>query len=68
MGLIMRPSREFKVEAYSDAYVPGLYGYEKPSDPTYTKSRTGFLLNVLDCPMLKISKLQQETCLSTMGE
>ena len=65
-GLIMRPSSEFKVEAFPDADFAGLYGYEKSDDPTCTKSRTGFLLNVSDCPVLWISKLQRETALSTM--
>ena len=57
-GLIMRPSSEFKVEAFPDADFAGLYGYEKSDDPTCTKSRTGFLLNVSDFPVLWISKLQ----------
>ena len=62
----MRPSTEFKVEAFPDADFAGLYGYEKSNDPTCAKSRTGFLLNVSDCPVLWISKLQRETALSTM--
>ena len=62
----MRPSSEFKVEAFPDADFAGLYGYEKSNGPTCAKSRTRFLLNVSDCPVLWISKLQRETALSTM--
>ena len=65
-GLITRPSSEFKVGAFPDADFTGLYGYEKVDDPTCTKSRIGFLLNVSDCPILWMSKLQRETALSTM--
>ena len=48
-----------------DADFAGLYGYEKPSDPTCSKSRTGFLISLSDCPVLWISKLQRESALST---
>ena len=47
----MRPSSEFNVEAFPDADVAVLYGYEIMDDPICTKSRTGFLLNVSDCPV-----------------
>ena len=65
-GLVMKPTGELKVDAYPDADFAGLYGYEKSSDPTCTKSRTGFCITVSDCPLVWISKLQRETALSTM--
>ena len=65
-GLVMTPSGTLKVDAFPDADFAGLYGYEKPTDPTCSKSRTGFLISLSDCPVLWISKLQRETALSTM--
>ena len=65
-GLVLRPTGQLKVDAYPDADFAGLYGHEKPSDPACTKSRSGFLINVSDCPVVWISKLQRETALSTM--
>ena len=40
------------VEAFPEANFAGLYSFEKSDDPAYTKSRTGFLINVSDCPVL----------------
>ena len=51
-GLVMKPTGELKVDAYPDADFAGLYGYEKSSDPTCTKSRTGFCITVSDCPLV----------------
>ena len=65
-GLIMTPSGTLKVDAYPDSDFAGLYGHEKPSDPTCSKSRTGFLISLSECPVLWISKLQRTTALSTM--
>jgi len=65
-GLILNPSEELSVDAYPDADFAGLYGHEKSTDPSCAKSRTGFLINVANCPVLWMSKLQTETALSTM--
>ena len=65
-GLVLRPSGGLKVDAYPDADFAGLYGHEKSNDPTCTKRRTGFLLDLSDCSILWVSKLQRETALSTM--
>ena len=65
-GLILRPSSNLKIDAFPDADFAGLYGHEKISNPEVVKSRTGFLINVCDCPVVWISKLQTETALSTM--
>jgi hypothetical protein len=66
MGLMLKPSGSLKVDAYLDADFAGLYGHEKTTDPACAKSRTGFLISVLDCPMVWMSKLQSKTALSTM--
>ena len=65
-GLILRPSSDLKIDAFPDADFAGLYGYEKISNPEVVKSRTGFLMNVCECPVVWVSKLQTETALSTM--
>lgn len=65
-GLILNPSSVMKVDCYPDADFAGLYGYEKDNDPVCVKSRTGYVINVADCPVLWQSKLQTETALSTM--
>jgi hypothetical protein len=66
-GMILNPSKElYKLDAYPDADFCGLFGHEKPTDPTCVKSRTGYVINFADCPVLWQSKLQTETALSTM--
>ena len=62
----MRPTSEFKAKVFSDAGFASLYGYENSDDSTCTKSRTGFLLNTSDCPVVWISRLQQDTALSIL--
>ena len=52
--------------AFPDADFAGLCGFEKSNGPTCTKSRTGFLTTVSDCPVLLISKVQPESALSAM--
>ena len=65
-GLILNPCKELRIDDYPDADFAGLYGHEKASDPVSVKSRTGFVINVANCPVLWMSKLQTETALSTM--
>lgn len=65
-GLIMTPSGTLKVDAFPDADFDRLYGCEKPSDLTCSKSRTRFLISLSDSPVLRIFKLQRETVLLTI--
>ncbi|KAL7469876.1 hypothetical protein ACHAXS_010138, partial [Conticribra weissflogii] len=65
-GLILRPTNALNVDAYPDADFAGLNRYEDGTDPTCTRSRTGFTIMVADCPVFWQSKLQTETALSTM--
>ncbi len=62
----LKPSKHLRIDAYPDADFASLYGYEDITEPTCTRSRTGFIINVSDCPVLWQSKLQTETALSTM--
>ena len=72
-GLVLNPICEsdgvadvLQIDNYPDADFAGLYGYEEPTNPASTKSRTGFVITVAKCPVLWLSKLQTETALSTM--
>jgi len=65
-GLILNPSKELNVDVYPNADFAGPYDHEKPADPTCAKSRTSFLINVANCPVFWMSKLQTEMALSTM--
>ena len=50
-GLVMNPSLKdgFNIDCYPDADFSGLYGHEKPTDPTCVKSRTGYVIKVSGC-------------------
>ena len=65
-GLILDPCDELCIDNYPDADFAGMYGHEVITDPACVKSRTGFIITVANCPVLWMSKLQQETALSTM--
>jgi len=65
-GLILDPCKELRIDNYPAANLAGMYGHEVITDPSCVKSCTGFIITVANCPVLWISKLQQETALSTM--
>ena len=65
-GLILNPSEELRIDNYPDADFAGMYGHEKPTDPSCVKSRTGYTITFANCPVIWQSKLQTETALSTM--
>ncbi len=65
--MVMSPSTDIcKIDAYPEADFAGMYGHEKPMDPSCAKSRSGFVITFADAPILWQSKLQTETALSTM--
>jgi hypothetical protein len=70
-GLILRPTlvtsdHVFNTDVYVDAYFAGGWGYEDPNDPACVKSRTGFIIEVMGCPIQWMSKLQSNIATSTM--
>eukprot|EP00956_Cyclotella_meneghiniana_P042975 scaffold249367_cov117-Cyclotella_meneghiniana.AAC.2 len=65
-GLILKPCHGLQIDAFLDADFAGLYGYAKITDSKCVKSRTGFLIEVSECPVVWVSKLQSETAMSTM--
>ena len=67
-GLILKPAirDELHIECFVDADFAGLWGHEEPNDSHVTKSRTGYVIMINQCPVLWTSKLQQLTATSTM--
>ena len=65
-GLVFNPSKKLVVDCYADADSAGLRGHEDPQDPICAISRTGFVVNFANCPLLWVSKLQTEIALSTL--
>jgi hypothetical protein len=67
-GLILNPkhSTEFTIDCYVDADFAGMWGHEDKQDPSCVKSRTGFVIFLMDCPVIWTSKLQTDIATSTM--
>ena len=65
-GLILTPSKEFRLDCYPDADFAGLWNQDDKQDPHCVRSRTGFVICFAGCPILWKSKLQNEIALSTM--
>jgi hypothetical protein len=62
----LKPGGLLQLDCYVDADFSGLYDVEDPLDPVSSKSRTGFVFYLGNCPVVWSSKLQQETSLSTV--
>jgi hypothetical protein len=65
-GMTIAPSKELQVDCYVDADFAGLWNIENDQDPVCVKSRTGFIIMFMNCPLLWVSKLQTLVALSTM--
>ena len=68
-GMILRPDSldgEFRLDVYVDADFAGGWGYEDPNDPACVRSRTGYVIEVMGCPIAWKSKLQVDIATSTM--
>lgn len=65
-GMMFSPGDDFAVDCYVDADFAGLWGVEYNQDPISVKSRTGYLLTFMGCPLLWVSKMQTQIALSTM--
>ncbi len=47
--MVMNPSTDiYKIDAYPDADFAGMYGHEKPMDPSCVKSCSGFVITFAD--------------------
>jgi hypothetical protein len=65
-GMVFSPSQDFAVNCFVDADFAGLWGTEYDQDPVCVKSRTGYIIMFMGCPLLWASKLQTQIALSTM--
>jgi hypothetical protein len=68
-GLILKPipfDDVLRTEIFVDADFAGGWGYENPKDPACVRSRTGFIIMVMGCPVQWVSKLQTDIATSTM--
>ena len=65
-GLILNPTTKFQVDCFVDADFARLWNVEPDQDPICVKSRTGFLIIFMGCPLTWVSKLQTQIALSTM--
>jgi len=68
-GLILRPTPltdTFNTDIYVDSAFAGAWGFEPPSNPDCVKSRTGFIIEIMGCPVQWLSKLQSNIATSTM--
>jgi len=64
-GLILYPSDDLEVDWFVDADFAGLFGVKDANDPISVRSATGHVIRIAKCPLLWVSKLQQEITLST---
>ena len=70
LGMVYHPDsiddQEIQLDAYVDADFSGLYGIEDSADPISSRSRTGFVFLLGNCPVVWKSSLQSLTALSTV--
>jgi hypothetical protein len=65
-GMILTPDLEKDLEVFADADFCGLFDSETALyNPITAKSRTGYLIKYMGCPIVWASTLQRETALST---
>jgi hypothetical protein len=64
-GYFLNPNNTKHLDCYVDADFAGLWNPDEAQDPTTLKSRTGYVITFCVCPVLRVSKLQTETALST---
>lgn len=65
-GLILSPDESKGIQCYVDADFAGGYTRATADDPVSVFSRTGYVIMYYNCPVLWVSKLQSEICLSTV--
>jgi hypothetical protein len=68
-GLILKPNLNesiYKIDVYVDAAFASGWGTELGTNPDSVKSRTGYIVEVMGCPVLWCSKLQPCIATSTM--
>ena len=66
-GLVFNPTKKLVVDFYADADFATIWGHENPQDSICGRSKTGFVGNFSNCPLLWVSKIQTEISLSTLN-
>ena len=56
-GLILKPTNDFLVDVFVDSDFAGLWPYEEREDQSCAKSRVGFVITVVSCPVIWNTKL-----------
>ena len=64
--MMLKPTKNPVIDCYVDADFAGLWNIEDEQNPLSVKSRTGFLITFMGCPLHWVSKLQSQIALSTM--
>ena len=57
-GLVFNPSNKMVMDCYADADFVGLWGHEINQDPICARSRTVFVVNFANFPLLWESKIK----------
>ena len=65
-GLVFNTSKKLVADCYDDADFAGLWGHENSQDPISARSRTLFVVNFSNLPLLWVLKLQTEIALYTL--
>ena len=65
-GMYIKPNKSLTIDCYVDADFAGLWKVEDDQSPLCVKSRSGFLITFMGCPLNWFSKLQTQIALSTM--
>ena len=65
-GLIMYPKNYKGLECFVEAYFTGGWSMNESENPVSVYSRTGYIINYMNCPILWASKLKYEISLSTI--
>ena len=66
--MILHPVCEnlFKTNIYVDSSFAGGWGDELPTNPDSVKSRTGYIVEIANCPILWVSTMQKTIATNTM--
>jgi hypothetical protein len=64
--IIFKPKKSNKIDCHVDSDFAGLFGVEDGLKLICAKSRTGYVINFCDVPIIWVSKMQTQIALSTM--
>ena len=68
-GLILHPTKfneSLTIDVYADAAFACAWSEELGTNPDSVKSRTGYIIEVMSCPVLWVARLQISIAISTM--